>query len=261
MKTETEIRKASKEIRKDILRLAYKAGKTGAHIAPSLSMVEIMSSLLLGCITENDVFILSKGHGGLCYYTAMYQANMISREQMDTFEINGGDFPGQPSRSSTNNIVFSSGSLGMGLSYGAGIALSKKNRGESGRVFVLLGDGELNEGSVWESAMFSSQKKLNNLIVIIDKNGMQSDGFSKDILELNIDGLWENAGWEVSNCDGHSENALLIELHHNSSGKPRAIIANTIKGKGVSFMENERNWHHSHLTDEQYTRAMAEVAE
>lgn len=261
MRTESEIRNASRNIREDILRLAYGVGKSGAHIAPALSMVEILSSLFLGCMTEHDQFVLSKGHGGLCYYAAMHQAGWISREQMESFDKNGGDFPGQPSRSELNKVAFSSGSLGMGLSFGAGLALSKKMKCESGRVFVLLGDGELNEGSVWESAMFSSHRDLNNLFAIVDKNGMQSDGFSKDIIGLDIDGLWEKAGWNVLNCDGHSEKDLMTALSSLSKNKPQILIAKTIKGKGVSFMENERAWHHAHMNEEQFQHAMKEVIE
>lgn len=149
----------------------------------------------------------------------------------------------------------------MGLSYGVGIALSKKLKGQTGRVFVLLGDGELNEGSVWEAAMLAVHKKLNNLIAIVDRNNMQSDGFSKDILDINIQSIWNGYGWESQVCDGHNIEKLIEAFNSTDKNgdKPQVIIANTIKGKGVSFMENERAWHHAYMTDEQFQAALAEV--
>lgn len=255
-----QIKSASKRMRLDILRLAYKAGKKGAHIAPSLSMVEILSALFLGVLRrDKDEFVLSKGHGGLCYYTALYQEGRITGEQLDTFEENGGDFPGQPSKSEENGIIYSSGSLGLGLSYACGIAWDAKRNGLDKKVYVLLGDGELNEGSVWESAMFASHQGLSNLIAVIDWNGMQSDGFSRDILSLDLETVWSSYGWNVIICDGHKEEELLDAFKCANSLRPTVILAKTVKGKGVSFMENDRSWHHNHLNEEQYRRAMGEV--
>lgn len=246
-------------MRLDILRLAHAAGRKGAHIAPSLSMVEILAVLFVEVMDhERDLFVLSKGHGALCYYTAMHRAGLIGRDQLDTFEENGGEFSGQPSRSDRNRIAFSSGSLGMGLSYGAGRALAKKRSGDGGKVYVLIGDGELNEGSIWEAAMFSAQFELNNLVAIVDKNNMQSDGCSKDIMRLDIQSVWQSFGWDVATCDGHDVSALREALS-SENNRPRVLIAETVKGKGVSFMEHQRGWHHGHLTDAQYAEAMAEV--
>ena len=141
-----------KNVREDILRLAYEAGKKGAHLGSSLSMVEILSVLFADHFDfQHDKFILSKGHGGLGYYSVMYAVGQISKEQLDTFEKNGGDFPGQPSRQPDNGVLYSSGSLGLGLSYGVGHAWSMKFRRKKGKVIVVLGDGELNEGSIWEA--------------------------------------------------------------------------------------------------------------
>lgn len=259
MATIMQLKDVSKAMRLDILRLAYAAGRKGAHIAPSLSMVEIMAVLFVDVMDhERDLFVLSKGHGALCYYTAMHQAGLIGKDQLDTFEENGGEFSGQPSRSDRNRIAFSSGSLGMGLSYGAGRALAKKRSGDGGKVYVLIGDGELNEGSIWEAAMFSAQFGLNNLIAIVDKNNMQSDGCSKDIMRMDVQSIWRSFGWDAKTCDGHDASALRDALI-SESNRPRVLLAETVKGKGVSFMEHQRGWHHGHMTEAQYVEAMAEV--
>ena len=254
-----QMREKSGNMRKNVLRLAYKAGNKGAHIAPSLSMVEIMEVLFCEVMDHSkDLFVLSKGHGGLGYYCAMAEAGLISKEQLDTFEDNGGYFPGQPSRDEKNGIIFSSGSLGMGLSYAAGLAWAAKEKGEDRTIYTLIGDGELNEGSNWESAMLIPYKGLNNVVAIVDYNGMQSDGFSKDILQVDLASLWRACGWEVIECDGHDEEALL-EAYNAQTDKPKAILAHTVKGKGVSFMENDRTWHHNHMSEEQYNDAIREV--
>ncbi|MDR0747536.1 MAG: transketolase [Helicobacteraceae bacterium] len=264
---------AAREIRLDILRLAFGAGRRGAHIAPSLSIADILAALFLQVMKYppayggetassrgdmGDRFVLSKGHGGLAYYAAMFQAGLIDKDQLDSFDKNGGDFPGQPSKSAQNGIVYSSGTLGLGLSYGAGLALGAKLRGLSGRVFVLLGDGECNEGAVWEAAMFAAHHRL-NLIAIVDQNGMQSDGTSRDILDVDLKKAWSAFNWETIVCDGHNIDALTEAL--NRGGSPTVVLAQTVKGKGVCFMENSRKWHHSSLTKEEYESAVREVKE
>ena len=184
--------------RLDILKAALSAGKSGAHIAPSLSCVEICLALLMQYKEDKDSIVLSKGHGALGYYAAMHQSGMITDEQFDSFEKNGGDFPGQPSRSLTNKIEYSSGSLGMGLSYALGVALAKKKT--SGDVYVVVGDGELNEGTNWEAAALASRYGLDNLIVVIDKNNLQSDGICEKIVGQSLNKLWLAYGWHVKEC-------------------------------------------------------------
>ena len=243
--------------RLDILKGALAAGKTGAHIAPSLSDVDLCLAVLQQFDSSNDTFILSKGHGALGYYAAMHQLRMISNEQFDSFEKNGGKFPGQPSRHSDNRIQCSSGSLGMGLSYGLGTALGNK----AGKVYVVLGDGELNEGSNWEAAALAHQYALENLIAVVDNNGLQSDGRCRDIVGQNLVNLWQAFGWEVVECDGHSFDALDGALRTQHPGKPLAVIAYTVKGKGVSFMENNNAWHHATLKEADYEKAVQEIGE
>lgn len=245
--------------RVDILNAAHSAGKNGAHIAPSLSIVEICLAILDEFEQSRDSFILSKGHGALGYYAAMHQCRMITDEQFETFEQNGGEFPGQPSKSMNNKVEYSSGSLGMGLSYGLGVALGKKKYG--GMVYVVVGDGELNEGSNWEAAALASQYRLNNMIVIVDNNNLQSDGNCKDIVGQNLSALWNAYGWQVEECDGHSLNDLKAVLHCEHANKPLAILAKTVKGKGVSFMENNNAWHHAALKDEDHEKAIQEIGD
>lgn len=241
----------------DILNAGYSAGKNGAHLAPSLSVVDICLSILGSLNPNSDAFVLSKGHGALGYYAAMHQMGMITDEQFASFEQNGGDFPGQPSRSTANGIIYSSGSLGMGLSYGLGVALAR--RALSGNVYVVLGDGELNEGSNWEAASLASKYALDNLIAVIDNNSLQSDGKCDEIVGQDLESLWKAHGWFVENCDGHSLGDIVKSMNANHKGKPLAVLAKTVKGKGVSFMENNNAWHHAILGEKDYKNAIEEI--
>ena len=244
-------------VRLDILSAAYSAGKTGAHIAPSLSLVEICLAVLGFYDKKRDSFILGKGHGALGYYAAMHRLGMISDEQFASFEVNGGEFPGQPSRSPRNGIECSSGSLGMGMTYGLGVALAKKESG--GRVYVVVGDGELNEGSNWEAAALAGRYSLGNLIVVVDQNSLQSDGRCDEIVGQNLPALWAAHGWHVVSCDGHSVAALEEAIRGYGGSQPLAVLARTTKGKGVSFMENNNVWHHAALNEENYRKAAEEI--
>ncbi len=244
-------------VRQDILNAAHKVGKKGAHIAPSLSVVEIIISILSMYDEKKDCFLLSKGHGALGYYAVMHQLGMITDAQYNAFEDDGGDFPGQPCRSKYNNVRLSSGSLGMGLSYGLGVALSSADN--DGKVYVVLGDGEMNEGSNWEAIALASRYNLQNMIAVIDNNDLQSDGCIKDIMNQNLKALFEASGWVTKECDGHSINELKSAINTDHFSKPLAIIAKTIKGKGISFMENNNSWHHAVLDDESYDKATREI--
>jgi len=259
---------AAHSMRKNIMHLAHQAGNNGAHIGPGLSIVEIMAVLYLDVMnlkTENplwearDRFLLSKGHGALGYYVAMYEAGVISREDLYTYETNGGKFPGQPSKNLAKGIEYSGGSLGMGLSYGAGIALAAKRAQNDFKTYVLMGDGELNEGSVWESVMFARHQELSNLTVIVDRNSMQSDGSCGNILNYDIEAIWSGFGWEIVTCDGHNVGQLMEAFQKKTTKNPKVIIATTTKGKGISFMENSKDWHHNRLTDDLYQKAIAEL--
>lgn len=256
-------------MRKDLLWMALNAGNSGAHLGGSLSMIEILSTLYLGVMsydaktprmTSRDRLILSKGHGTLAMYAAMRQIGLIPYEDLQTFKSNETYLTGHPSMNLDKGIEFSSGSLGQGLSLGVGtcLALKRKDNLQS-RVFVIVGDGECDEGSVWEAAMSAAHYKLDNLVVIVDNNGLQYDGRTAEILGLGrIADKWEAFGWETYSIDGHRVDELYDTLSIRSD-KPIAIIANTIKGKGISFMENDSTWHNGRLTKELYDKAMVEI--
>lgn len=256
-------------MRSKALELALSAGSNGAHLGPGLSIIEIMAVLYGGIMKidpknphweERDRFILSKGHGTLGYYTALAEAGLISFEELSTFEKNGGFLPGQPVMNVDKGIEFSSGSLGHGLSLGVGVALAGNRSGRDYRVYVLMGDGECNEGTVWEAAMAAKHYKLSNLIAIIDANDMQSDGSRVDIIAADYEAIWKGFGWDVIVIDGHNISSLYEILRTDSRiDTPRVIIAKTIKGKGVSFMEGNKEWHHHRLTQAQYDTAVNEL--
>ena len=237
----------------DILRAASKVGNIGAHIAPSLSLVEIALAVLQEC--ESDTFVLSKGHGALGYYAAMHQLGMITDEQFDSFEADGGDYPGQPSRSDRNGIVYSGGSLGMGLSYAEGLAYIHRDR----RIFALMGDGELNEGSVWEAAALAARHNLSNLTVMIDQNNYQSDGTCESVMAMDLAKIWDAYGRNVVCCDGHDMMQIRAAICNTDESKPTAVLARTVKGKGVSFMERNNAWHHNILKQADYEKAVQEI--
>jgi transketolase len=257
----TDIASAAKAMRLNILRLAAKAGKEGkgAHIAPSLSMVEILCVLHLKVMRPPDTFVLSKGHGGLAYYAALRESGVITGEQLDSFETSGGDFPGQPAKKAENGIAFSGGSLGLGLSYACGLAIAAKRQNRNQKIYVLLGDGELNEGSNWAAVMLARHHRLDNLVAIIDHNRMQSDGAASEILAVDLKSAFSSFGWDARECDGHCATELEDALSPARSEKPLAVFAKTVKGKGVSFMENNGAWHHARLNETQYQKSLGEV--
>jgi transketolase len=256
-------------MRKNALGLALSAGTNGAHIGSGLSIIEITAVLYGGIMKidqknprweERDRFILSKGHGTLGYYTALAEAGLISSDELDSFEKNGGFLPGQPVMNMGKGIEFSSGSLGHGLSLGVGVALAGKRRGQNYKTFVLMGDGECNEGAVWEAAMAAKHYKLSNLVAIIDANDLQSDGTRECIMAADYEAIWKGFGWNVVIIDGHDIQSLYDTLGAtNRSEYPRVIIASTVKGKGVSFMEGNNEWHHNRLTQAQYDAAIIEL--
>jgi len=256
-------------MREEALELARSAGKNGAHLGGGLSAIEIMA-VLYGYVMNipqnrldpnRDRFILSKGHGTLAYYPALYEAGLITKEKLHTFESDGGELPGQPCRNLSLGIEASSGSLGMGLSIGVGLALAAKRQGRDNRVYVLLGDGECNEGSIWEAAMSAVHFGLSNLVAIVDQNHLQSDGVCDEVFHTApLERMWGGFGWKPLRVDGHDV-AALVETFDQCTveNMPCVILAQTVKGKGISFMENDRAWHHGVLSDALYERALEEV--
>ena len=258
-------------MRRKILEISY-CSSHAAHLGGSLSMVEIMATLYAHILnfdkanpywTERDRFILSKGHGVLGLYSALLAVGFIDEKKYNTYLTNESDLIAHPVMNLDLGIESSNGSLGQGLAMGIGIAYAaKKNRDLKCKAYVLLGDGECNEGSVWEAVMLAPQLKLDNLIAIVDYNKLQSDMTpSCDIIDFgNLAAKFEAFGWDVYDVDGHDIIQLIdtFEAKHQPR-KPKMIVANTTKGKGVSFMENNNEWHHNILTESKYELALAEL--
>ena len=266
-----KIKKFSKNIRKNILEMAFDAGASSSHFGGALSITEIVSILFSYKmnIKKNedsnwnlrDRFILSKGHACLAYYAALNLIGFISDEELKTFEKDNSSLAGHPVKNKNLGIDFSNGSLGMGLSIGIGLAISSKKKSKPFNVYVVLGDGECNEGSVWEAAMAAPKFKLDNLNIIIDRNNFQQTGSNNEIMSLgNLGEKWKSFGWEVKELDGHNLYDLKDYFDDNKNNKkPKALIANTIKGKGFSFSENNNAWHHSVMTKSIYEQGIKEL--
>jgi transketolase len=245
------------KIRRSILKTAHSS--QASHIGSSLSIVDILSVLYAKFLkSKKNLFILSKGHGCLAQYCALKEIGLISDRTLKTFGKNNTILMSHSSHK-VPGVHFSTGSLGHGLPVSAGIALANKIEKSKSRVFVLLSDGELNEGSNWESLLFCSHHKLNNLTIIIDYNKIQSIDFVKNTLAIEpIKKKFESFGCKVLSIDGHNHKQLLKSLSYKSS-KVLVIIANTIKGKGVKFMENTVLWHYKPLSTTHFERAIKEL--
>jgi len=264
------IKNFSYNLKKNILDMAFIAGASSSHFGGALSIAEIVSFLFshqMKLDKKNpkwdlrDRFILSKGHACLAYYSALCEVGYISKEQLQTFEKDDSNLLGHPVINKELGIEFSNGSLGMGLALGIGVALASKLKKKDYNVYTILGDGECNEGSVWEAAMAAPNISLDNLYVIIDKNNFQQTGSNKDI--MNIDNLadkWSSFGWYTKSIDGHNFDEMFNCFESlKEIKKPKAIIANTIKGKGFSFSENNNDWHHSILSKSYYEKGLSEL--
>lgn len=262
-------KRKAKEIRKEILKMMHRSN--GSHIGSALSIVEILVALYFNilkispkrCDDDNrDRFILSKGHACAALYATLASKGFFKPSYLKGYCMDGGKLPGHSTRGCASGVEVSSGSLGHGLSIGAGMAIAAKYDSKPYRVFVLLGDGECDEGSVWEAAMFAGNKRLDNLIVVIDYNKIQSFGSVEEInsLEPFVD-KWRSFGWETRETDGHNVEKLIKILSRLpfKSGKPNILIAHTVKGKGVSFMENELKWHYKSPNKEELEQAIEEI--
>lgn len=259
---------ASGRIRRNIIEMAYNTGKTGAHLGGSLSIVELLAGLYVGTIRyraddpeweERDRVILSKGHAALALYPAMAEAGILSRDELLTFKKDGSKLGGHPSLNGLPGIEFATGSLGQGLSLGVGTCLALKRKKNDSRVFVFLGDGECDEGSVWEAAASAGHYGLDNLIAIVDMNKIQYDGYTKNVMNMDpFERKWKDFGWDTITIDGHKMEDI-IDAYSFSSEKPLVILAHTIKGKGVSFMEDNWEYHNAVLSKEQYIQALEDL--
>jgi transketolase len=259
----------AKAMRHKILQISHTCNLS-AHLGGGLSMVELMA-VLYGRVLRfdksnprwegRDRFILSKGHGVLGYFPALLVAGLIDEATFKTFKTNGSDLIAHPVMNLDLGIESSNGSLGQGLSMGVGIALAAKKRQKNFCVYVYMGDGECNEGSVREATMSAAQLKLDNLTAIIDYNKLQSDGDARTIIDLtDLAGKYRLFGWDVREIDGHDIDQIVAAFDApREAGKPRVLVAHTVKGKGISFMENNNEWHHNRLTKANYELALAEL--
>jgi transketolase len=260
-----------KKLRRTILDMAY-AGSS-VHIGCAFSIVEILAVLYRHHLRypENnplnkyrDYFLLSKGHGVMAQYACMRELNWLNDNDISNYFDDGTDLKGL-SDSRIPGIEVTSASLGHGFSVGVGLALGSKMLKTDQKTFVLVGDGEINEGPIWEGALFAAHHNLDNFMVIIDENGFQAMGTTQDIIKLDsIQSKFESFGFEAISIDGHNENLInqsIKDLWQSNIKKPKALIAKTIKGKGVNFMENDNSWHYSRLDQELYQKAVLSLNE
>lgn len=244
-------------LRRKLLKLYFDA-KCG-HIACSLSCLDILISLFSQKSPEERV-ILSKGHAAGALYVMLNHTGEISDQELTTFYQNGTKLSAHPSANSYLNIPFALGSLGHGFPIATGMAKSKKIRSANDFVYVLMSDGETNEGTTWEAAHFAVSNRLDNLIVVIDRNRLQGFGVTTDILGDSADtSKWQALGFHVQEVDGHDLDELgrsISLCKSNKNGKPHVIIANTVKGKGVDYMENKMEWHYLPMDNQKYEEAL-----
>ena len=265
-----ELREKAKELRKMLLTMIYKA--QSGHPGGSLSATDIVASLYFHTLRvdpknpkweDRDRFVLSKGHVCPVLYSALIMRGFISEDTIGTLRKQGSILQGHPDMKRCPGIEISTGSLGQGISCAVGMAIAGKMDEKEYRVYTLLGDGECDEGQVWEAAQAANKYQLDNLTVIIDNNGLQNDGFAKDIMPtLDRRAKFEAFGFQAVRIDGHNVDEITAALDFmktQKNGKPKCIVCNTVKVKGVSFMENQASWHGTAPNDEQYAVAMEDL--
>ena len=254
------------DIRQIILQQSYRAHV--GHIGSALSIADILAALYTDGLRirepadpDRDRFILSKGHASLALYAALHLRGWVSDDELDTY-CSDGTLLGVHPEHELVGVDFATGSLGHGLPMGSGAALAARIQGSSRRVFVLLSDAECNEGSVWETAMVAAHHRLSNLIAIVDVNGQQALGYTRDVLDLSpLEEKWHAFGWDARSVDGHDvpQISQAISDLETRSGPPHVLLAKTTFGKGVSFMENQIKWHYWPMSETEYRQAMSEI--
>lgn len=256
-----QMEQLANKIRREILCIGSACGNS-AHFGGALSMVEILSTLFFRIMAhdpktpmwpDRDRFILSKGHGVLGYLATLYVAGYVDQATAYSFQQNGSAFTAHPVKNLELGVETSSGSLGQGLPFAVGLALSLSRHKKTSHVYVVCGDGECNEGSIWESLSIACKFRLCNLTILIDKNGYQNDGDSLSVSgNPQLDHICEGFGASTCSVDGHNLRQLASVLSSpNDQNKPRVIVCNTIKGRGVDLMESNNDWHHNRLTERQ----------
>jgi transketolase len=259
-------------MRRDCIEMGYAAGSQGAHFGPALSCVDIVATLFFGVMNhdpknpempERDRFVLSKGHASMALYAALIETGYIPKEMISQFKGNNSILCGHPSMNVQFGIEVSTGSLGSGLPIACGMAKAAKFKKETHKVFCIIGDGECNEGIIWEAAFNAAKYKLDNLIVIVDINDFQLSGMTTEVMPINLEALWKATGWEVlyinNGNDIEEVLEILTKVKETEFRTPQAVLAKTVKGKGISFMEKNLKYHATPITDEEYNRAIADL--
>ena len=261
---------APARMRRTVLEMAY-AGST-VHIACAFSIIELLTVLYRNHLRYpdndpqaegRDYLVLSKGHGVMAQYACMLELGWLEHSQIEGYFQDGSDLKGL-SDSRVSGLEVTSGSLGHGFSVGLGIALGLKRKGTDQKVYAIVGDGELNEGPIWEGALVGTHHRIDNLMVIVDKNGFQAMGTTDDVLALgDLAAKFSSFGFETLEVDGHDEAAVDAAIQHlwaSGPNKPKALIATTVKGKGVPFMESNNLWHYTRLDPQTYAEAISALA-
>ena len=259
-------------MRRDCIEMGYVAGKQGAHFGPALSCMDIVATLYFGVmhhdptdpeLPDRDRFVLSKGHACLAYYAALMESGYIPKDMIAQFKGNNSILSGHPSMHMEYGIELSTGSLGNGFPIACGMAKAAKIKGEAHKVYCIVGDGECNEGIIWEAALNAAKYELDNLIVIVDINGFQLSGTTSVIMPIDLEALWKAAGWEVSSIEnGNDVEEILQKISkakYSEDGKPHVILAKTVKGKGISFMEHNLAFHAAPINEDQYKQAIKDL--
>ncbi len=251
-------------MKRKALDMAFGTGAEGSHIGGAFSCMEILTTLYEIANVEDmasperDRIILSKGHAVLAYYTALWQKGFLTEEQLATFDQNGTELHGHPHRNLSLGMEFASGSLGLGLSYAVGVALACKKKNINNRIYVVLGDGECDEGIVWESLMSIRNFELDNIILIVDKNHYQLDGPTAEVMnQYSLEDKFKAFGFYVTTVNGHDLEALYNALQPKDG--LNVIIADTVKAHGISFLENNKLSHHTSLSMKKYQQAIDDI--
>lgn len=259
--THTNYQELSGNLRLKVIALYHQVH--AGHIGSSLSCLDIMIAILFFHKQENDTFILSKGHAAAALYASLNYLGEISDEELQRYYQDGTNLPAHPAPGHFKGIPFATGSLGHGLPISVGIAQAAKITQQEEYAYVLMSDGETNEGTTWEAMHYAVNNQLDNLIIIVDRNHLQGFGRSSEVLGNTSDvATYQAMGLEVAHIDGHNVAQLIETIHQlkaNKNGKPKVIIAETIKGKGISYMEDKLEWHYLPMSEEQYQLAVADI--
>lgn len=262
--TDTDLTKISRAIRRKIISMAHKS--KGPHVGSALSCVDILTALYFKTMklepwVDRDLFILSKGHAAMALYGTLAEKGIIEAKDLEGYYQNNGTLPAHLDKFTAKGVEVSAGSLGHGFNIGLGLAFGLKKKKSGRKVYALIGDGETQEGSIWEGALFASKLGIDNFTAIIDHNNLQGYGRPTEICCFECArSKWEAFGWFVVDVDGHNIDDISAALSLDSGGKPKVIIAKTTKGKGVSFMEDQLIWHYYVVTAELKEKALRELS-